>query len=420
VASWPSSWTGGRSAAQVAAELGPRRPPILLRGDHLTVTVTNRVHGDYPTLGPTLTVLDDLGNLRDIATGPFAHGRSTSTTRLRHCHTGCRVETIAFGGPRALVEAMHGSATIDSVTVDGHAVPGLLDRQWHADPSPVGTHQAVVGEPVVAGGAMTLHVRAHGPDSYAAVSPDDLPRSVPLLWGRKADQVGVLSTGAGGLFPVRSVGTAESMPFRGPSGMLMDFTAYIRSASVESGNTEVYILARTDTPQSVLQGLAAHGMEHPQTQAAAEHVLAQDAFALVLRLYTVVAGLVIALAVAGLAATLAVQVPARRRDAASLRVVGVTRRSVMLAVVAEFMVVLGSAVVAGIVAGGLGQYVVVRTVRLGITDDALTPRALPSFHLSSGARLSVVILLVLLVGAAAFALLTVRSARTASLRENAR
>lgn len=420
VASWPSQWTAGRSAAQVARELGPLGAPVILKGRRLTVTVTNHVQGDYATLGPTLTVLDDEGRLRDVATGPFRPGRSTVTTALRHCRTGCRVESIAFGGPDALVEAMHGRASIDAFEVDGRPVGGVLDRGWHVNVSLVGARRAVVGQPVVANGRMTLHFSARGPDSYAAVSPDDTPAAVPLLWGRTATQVPRLSTGAGGMFPVRSVGTAESMPFRGPSGMLMDFTSYIRNASIGSGETQVYVLARTDTPRSVLQGLAAHGMESPETQAAAKHVLDQDAFALALRLYTVVAGLVIGLAVAGLAATLAVQVPARRRDAASLRVVGVGRRAVMVGVVEEFMIVLGSAVVAGIVAGGLAQYVVVRSVTLGISTDAFTPRALPSFHLSSGARLSAIILLVLLVAASAFALLTVRSARTSSLRENAR
>jgi hypothetical protein len=420
VASWPSQWTAGRSPAEVASRLGPRRPPVLLKGRRLSLTVTNHVRGEYATLGPTLTVLDDDGELRKSATGPFERGRSTSTIALRHCRTGCRLETIAFGGPDALVEAMHGSASIDHFTVDGHSVPGVLDQGWHADVSPVGARGAVVGRPVVANGRMTLRFRARGPDSYAAVSPDDSPAVVPLLWGRTATQVPRLSTGAGGLFRVRSIGTAESLPFRGPSGMLMDFTAYIRSVSVGSGDTQVYILARTDTPRSVLQGLAAHGLDTPETQAAAKHVLDQDAFALALRLYAVVAALVIALAVAGLAATLAVQVPARRRDAASLRVVGVARRSVVVGVVAEFMLVLGSAVLAGIVAGGLAQYVVVKSVTLGISADAFTPRALPSFHVSSGARLSVVVLLGLLVAASTFALLTVRSARTSSLREDGR
>ena len=123
---------------------------------------------------------------------------------------------------------------------------------------------------------------------------------------------------------------------------------------------------------------------------------------------------------AGLAANLAVQLPSRRRDAASLRVVGVTRRSVMVGVVAEFLVVLGAAALSGVAAGALAQYVVVRTVTLGYADTELTPRVLPSFHVRTGLELSVVVMLVLLVLASMFAILTVRGARTSSLRENAR
>jgi putative ABC transport system permease protein len=420
VGAWPSQWTSGRSAAQISRALGPRRPPILLRGRRLTVTLSNHVHGDFATLGPTLTVLDDDGAIRKVATGPFGLGRSTSTVTLRHCLTGCRVETIAFGGPDALVEAMHGSVTIDRLTVDGHDVPGILDRPWHAQVSPVGGRPAVVGTPGVSGGRLTVHMSAAGPDSYAAISPDDLPAAVPVLWGRLATPVPRLSTGAGGLFPVRSIGTAESMPLRGPSGMLMDFTSFIRNASLVTGDTFVYVLARADTPQSVLDALAARGLKTPETEASAKHVLDQDAFALALRLYTVVAALVIALALAGLAATLAVQVPVRRRDAASLRVVGVGRLSVMAGMVAEFMTVLGSAAVAGVAAGGLAQYTVVRSVTLGIADDSFTPRALPSFHLVSGARLCAVVLVILLMASWAFAVVTVSRARTSSLRESAR
>ena len=96
-------------------------------------------------------------------------------------------------------------------------------------------------------------------------------------------------------------------------------------------------------------------MAHPDTEAAARALLDQDAFALALRLYVVVTVLVILLALAGLAANLAVQLPSRRRDAASLRVVGVKRRSVMVGVVAEFVLVLGAAALAGIAAGGVAQ-----------------------------------------------------------------
>jgi predicted lysophospholipase L1 biosynthesis ABC-type transport system permease subunit len=134
----------------------------------------------------------------------------------------------------------------------------------------------------------------------------------------------------------------------------------------------------------------------------------------------VVTVLVVLLALAGLVANLAVQLPSRRRDAASLRVVGVRRRYVMAAVVIEFLVVIGAAALAGVAAGALAQYVVVKTVTLGFADTALTPRVLPSFHLSSGLRLSVLVMVVLFVVSVAFALITVRGARTSTLRENAR
>jgi putative ABC transport system permease protein len=317
------------------------------------------------------------------------------------------------------VEAMHGRATIESFTVDGKPVPGALSRNWRPQASQIGTKQAVRTS-TFEGGHVVVTFDAGSPESYAGISPTDVPAAVPVLYGRLAAQQSTLPTGVSGLFDVRSVGTSESIPFRGPSGVLIDFTAFIRSASQENSDTLVYIWARADTPQSILDQLAARGLAHPDTEVAAKRVLDQDAFALALRLYVVVTVLVILLALAGLAANLAVQLPARRRDAASLRVVGVKRRSVMIGVVAEFVVVLGAAALAGVAAGGVAQYVVVRTVTLGFVDTAFTPRVVPSFDVTSAVSLSLVVLAGLVVAASAFAFLTVRGARTSSLRENAR
>jgi putative ABC transport system permease protein len=302
---------------------------------------------------------------------------------------------------------MHGRATIESFAVDGKPVAGTLDRGWRPQASQIGTKQAVEKADLV-GGHVVVTFRAASSESYAGISPTDVPAAVPVLWGRQAVQQTRLPTGVSGLFDVHSIGTSESIPLRGPSGVLVDFTAFIRSASQENSDTLVYVWARSDTPQGILDQLAARGLANPSTEAAAKHVLDQDAFALALRLYVVVTVLVILLAVAGLAANLAVQLPARRRDAASLRVVGVKRRSVMIGVVAEFVVVLGAAALAGVAAGGVAQYVVVRTVTLGFVDTAFTPRVLPSFDLTSAVTLS----LLVLVG--------LRGARTSSLRENAR
>jgi putative ABC transport system permease protein len=421
VASWPSQWTPGRSAADIARAIGPSRGPIMIRGSSLTLTVDNGVQGGYSSLGATVNVLDDDGGLRQIQVGPFPHGQSTKTRHLRSCATGCTLESISFGGPDALVEAMHGTATISSFAVDGKPVAGVLDQGWQPQPSQIVNTKTAVQKVSMNGGRMTITVSANGPQSYAGVTPTDIPAVVPVLFGRLLPETSTLPTGASGLFRVQPAGApAESVPFRGPSGVLIDFTAFVRYASQQNSNTLVYIWARSDTPQRILGELAARGLSNPTTQTQTRHLLDEDAFALALRLYTVVTALVILLALAGLAANLAVQLPARRRDAASLRVVGVKRRSVMVGVVAEFVVVLGAAALAGVAAGGIAQYVVVRSVTLGFVDSTLVPRVVPSFDLGSALALSAVVLVLLVIAASCFAFLTVRTARASSLREDAR
>jgi hypothetical protein len=421
VASWPTQWTPGRSASDIARAIGPSRPPILLQGTSLSMTIDNRVEGDYRQLGLTLSVLDDEGSLRDVAVGPFPPGRSTRTTHLLGCATGCQVETISFGGPSALVEAMHGTATISAFTVDGKPVPGTLDTPWRPQTSKILSSATATKKVTLRQGRLTIAFDSRGPESYAGITPSDFPAAIPVLLGRQTSPERYLPTGEAGRFSVAPAGAAaESVPFRGPSGTLIDFTAFIRNAYQGNSDTLVYVWARADTPPRILRRLSDAGLSNPTSEAETKHVLDQDAFALALRLYVVVTALVILLALAGLAANLAVQLPARRRDAASLRVVGVKRRSVMVGVVAEFMVVLGAAALAGVAAGGVAQLVVVRTVTLGFVDSSLVPRVVPSFDVGSAVVLSAVVLVCLVVAASAFAFLTVRSARTSSLREDAR
>ena len=420
VASWPNGWTPGRTAADIAEQIGPRRPPVLFHGTSLSMTVDNQVDATFPELGVSLKVLDDDGTLRQISVGSFARGRSTQTRKVNGCATRCQIETISFGGPAALVEAMHGRATIESFTVDGKPVPGVLDTPWRPQASQINTRTAVT-KVALEQGHQVMTFRANGPESYAGISPTDFPAAIPVLFGRLATEKPELPTGASGLFRVTAAGApAESLPFRGPSGTMIDFSAFVRSASQSNSDASVYIWARADTPPAVIRALNGSGLSNPTTEVATKHLLDQDAFALALRLYVVVTVLVILLALAGLAANLAVQLPARRRDAASLRVVGVKRRSVMIGVVLEFVVVLGAAAVAGVAAGGVAQYVVVRSVTLGFVDSSFVPRVVPSFDLGSAVALSAVVLVVLVVAASAFAFLTVRGARASSLREDAR
>ena len=123
VATWPSGWTPGHVGGRRSrACSGPQRPSVVLKGSQVAVTVDNHVRGDFRQLGLSLAILDDEGNAREVSVGPSPQGRSTATARLPACQQGCQLQTISFGGPSALVEAMHG--TRDDRVVHRRRQPG--------------------------------------------------------------------------------------------------------------------------------------------------------------------------------------------------------------------------------------------------------------------------------------------------------
>jgi ABC-type antimicrobial peptide transport system permease subunit len=131
----------------------------------------------------------------------------------------------------------------------------------------------------------------------------------------------------------------------------------------------------------------------------------------------VITVVVLLLATLGLAVTLAIQLPARRRDAASLRVLGVRRSSILASVAVESVAVLITAAGAGILAGAVANDVVVRHLTLGYADSSATPRVVSSLDLAvlGGVCGATVILLLLL--SVALGGITVRGARGSRLRE---
>jgi putative ABC transport system permease protein len=344
------------------------------------------------------------------------------------CPGGCHVVGLSLGGPGPFAEQMHGAVTISDPRVDGAAVPyfaGVGWRNGNTDPGVYGP-QAVTGTRV-SGSELTVDLETHRQQAVAQLVPADAPRALPVLLGRTATPQVVARLG-GDLkistsdqldVTVHPVATTESTPYFGPSALLIDATSYIRAVALTNAATTVYILARGDTPPRITNALAAHGISSPLRLADVRRALDQDAYALALNLYAVVTVLVILLALAGLAVNMAVQIPARRRDAASLRVVGLRRRSIVTAVAAELAAVLGTAAVAGILAGALSQYVVVRTLTLGYADATFTPRVLPSLDVPTVAVLLAVTFAVLLVVAVLLGNLTIHGARTATLRETA-
>lgn len=426
VATWPSSWTPGLSVAELSQALSPVRPALTLAGRRVELTVDNRVNAESDGLLVVLETVTPTGEARSVIVGPYSPGRTTKSALIRSCEAGCDVSSLTISGQGPFAQVMRGTVTVDDVRVDGAPLPYFTQIGWRGDSSRSFGVRSVTAARAV-GSALEVELNTQGEQAVALLAPLDVPRVLPVLMGRTARPSVVssegseltLATSGSGDAHVRPIGTTESTPYFGPAALLVDYTMYSRTNSITDGDTIVHVLARSDTPPSVLDQLAANGIGSPLTLDQARHTLDQDAFALALNLYLVVTVVVLLLALTGLAVNMAVQLPARRRDAASLRVVGLPRRSLVTAVAAELTTVLGAAAVAGILAGAVSQYVVVRTLTLGYADNVSTPRVLPSLNLTAIAALVMAAVAVLLCLGVVLGGLIVRGARTATLREDA-
>jgi hypothetical protein len=429
VGAWPSTWTPGQDGADVAALLGPKSSGVELRGRTFRLSVVNDVDTGTPGVGIGIQVRSSDERDHTLFFGPFPTGSSTDSVRARYCETGCQVRTLLIGGPATDATTLNGTLEVSALTADGTPVESMVDSaRWRPVISPLGIYPDTTSIRSGSGPGLRIALDSRGEQALGAVSPDDVPAYRPVLMGRSeatkieggsGDHLVAKTDALDGL-PIHVVGETESMPFLGPRGFVIDYTMMTRDQSIPDSATEVYVLARGDTPDSITAALRAHGAFDRTELGAAKHLLDQDAYALSLNLYLVVALATMVLAAAGLAVNTAVQLPERRRDAASLRVVGVRRPQILRAVFAEFCAVLGAAGLAGIAAGALAQYLVVRTVTLGFADDIRTPRVVPTLDLSRLAELVGVAVAVMVMVATLVAALTVQHARAATLRETTR
>ncbi|MDN4172331.1 hypothetical protein QWY28_05210 [Nocardioides sp. SOB77] len=425
VAAWPDQWTPGTGAGEVARRLVPQGRPPRLQGTSvaLTAAVDGATDGDVAVR----LRLDGTGGDRPryAFLGPFPAGRTTTVTEaVPFCRDGCELDAITLGGGAALPLTMDAVVTLADLRVDGSPLPGAFaGAGWVR--SPTASAEAAVGSVEASGDPerLVVAVDSGGEPVIAQLVAGSLPEALPVVAGVDAvttAQGGASSATSALTFPVDPVAEAASVPLLGPIGLMVDHGMLTLDREVYEQDAPVYVLARGDTPAEVQDALRDRGASVETTLAEVRRTLDQGAYALALRLYAVVAGLVLLMALAGLVVSTAVQLPARRRDAASLRVVGVPRRAVATAVVLELAVVLGSTAVAGLAAGTLAQHVVLRSVTLGQVETITTPALVATVD---GTRLALLALLAaVLLGSVALAsaVLTVRGARGSTLRENAR
>jgi putative ABC transport system permease protein len=433
---WPDTWGVASNAGAVADRLGSTREPPRVDGRSFALTVSNDIE-----IAGGLTVALELraanSDVRQLMYTDVPTGETTVTADAPYCVDGCELIGVVLGGTGATPAAMTGSLALQTLAVDGEPVDAGFDEtdSWRRKRPFSPSDGSVVA---VEAGSSGLQLDVDTSSSYdtAEFTPTDVPDVRPIVvtgdtelsvqLGPDGDQL--MLPGAGtptgeveaGL-PVRVVGEAEAVPLVGRSGVLIDLQAYVREAFGIGVATTTYILATDGTPPDVVDALAAAGVDvdQPLSLAVEKERLGNDAYALSLRLYVVVAAALLLLALAGVVAHLVVGMPGRRRDAAALRVVGVSKWIALRAGLVELSVTLGVAAIAGLVAGVVAQRVVLGQIRLG-SADSRSPDLPSSIDLPTVGAYGGATAVVLFAVAVTVAWASIRRARAAELRESAR
>jgi putative ABC transport system permease protein len=168
--------------------------------------------------------------------------------------------------------------------------------------------------------------------------------------------------------PVDVVARARALPLVGDEGMLADLGSSLVEFDPPTGAVvDTELLAADGTPPALLRQVRAAGVALVPlgSEAARVHELRHDAFSLGLRIFLLVGLATLLLAVFGVFASAVLQSRWRSYEVASLRVVGVSRRSLVRASVLEHAAVLGTAVGLGVVAALLSVELVLPAMNLG-------------------------------------------------------
>lgn len=437
VAKWPSDWGAGSDASAVGELLEPLRPAPRFEGRRMTFDLDNAIASDG-ALRLSVGLRDARGVMRAVTGAELPDGAGTVTVAPVPCARGCELVGLTIGGVASTPKPMHGEVVVRSLSVDGRPIDAGFDdvEAWR----PVRPYTKDDGDSVVEVGSdsagLRLEVDTGEGFDVAQLTPTDVPDVRPIVAtddvrlpaAPDLDDAGLLlSPGETDWrdadLPVRFAARSEAIPLLGRSGVLVDLAAYTREDFSDGGPgaTVSYVFAREGMPKPMLDKLAAAGIDvdQPLSLGAEQAALGNDAYALSMRLYLVVAAALLLLALAGVIAHLVVGMPGRRRDAASLRVVGVPKRTVLRAGLVDLAITLGAAAVAGVVAGVVAQRLILGQIRLG-TADRRSPDISADIDLVTLGGYVAATTVVLLVVSTLVATASVRGASGAELREAAR
>ncbi len=387
VAAWDEHW-GTSGAQEVQDWLSPTgdKGPITFSGSHVQVELTDiSLEGElnlplqlWLRYVPASTGEERLAQLGDL---PKKKGSVTIDGFVSECEDGCSLQQLFFAGSSSSVTDAAGRITIASIAADGDDAGDwrLDDADAWRPARPFGeSGSSPVNLDTVAGG---LELRLIGDPAVVRITTTDVPALPPVVAtdttlldpveGESAEAVGGASV-LGARTPMELTGQAKALPLVGSNGGLSDLTAALREYGDTS--TEVPIselLVAADTPPSVLAEVRELGvpLNDRRTEGEELDLLRSDAFSLGWRVFLLVGGLTLVLAFLGVLALAVVQLRWRSYEVAALRVVGVRRRDLRRAIVAEYVALLGMAVVGGALAAIASLLLVLPSLDIGAIGE---------------------------------------------------
>lgn len=405
VAAWDDSWSD-ESVSDLANRLAPPRDRLTFTGREVALRVS-----DVSLTSPTdarprlwLQYVNDEGEQRNADLGELHNGADAATLvgSTPHCDRACTVEKLFLTGESSSVLDADGHLTLGQVTVDGAPVDWGLETPgaWRpARPFPV----SLVDPPVALGpaqGGLDLDVylgqlpEGSGPSpvmvaGIAAITPSSTPDVVPAVvvdgtptprvrhsgGGTAIDYDADVAAGValnGQEVPTDVVARVAALPRVGTVGMMADLETSLVEFEPPAGAVLLPELwATDDTPAAMLDAVRDAGVELTPVADLDDRLasLRDDAFSLGLRLFLIVGLATLLLAVYGVFASAVLQSRWRSYEVASLRVVGVSQRSLVRASVLEYVAMLGVAVVLGLASAVVSVLLVLPSISLGQTDE---------------------------------------------------
>ncbi|HST47568.1 FtsX-like permease family protein [Jatrophihabitans sp.] len=361
----------------------------------------------------------------DARAGTLTPGQHTYTAAVS-CAAGCTLTGITWDRPIDTFGELSGTVRVSKLEFLAGGRWQQLDAgfaaagNWRAQPSRLGNSDDVLS--ATAGGLQDDYRSQSG--GSAGISHADSPRPMPVLASPRglipdaASQANLrMSDETGAVVPVAVAGSPAVLPGVLDDGVLIDITGLRQQLPAFDSEASWSIWLGPHAPADALDRLRAAGLvvEPGASYANRLDELGRQGPALALRLLVVCAIVGSILAVGGTAIAIASTGRRRTFELASLRAVGIRRRTLLGACISEQLLLLGAAVLLGVPAG----YLAARWALPSVPEFAdITPVSLSYRPALTGIALFALVFGLLLAGTAVLAgRALLRAAAPARLRE---